>query len=79
MSSKAEDLFGHEFTRYEYEGRVIAHFADVGRVAADVLVGADGPARGSAASGSLTTIRPGDTIYAPPGEWHWHGAAPTTS
>ncbi len=21
-------------------------------------------------------IRPGDTIYTPPGEWHWHGAAP---
>lgn len=21
-------------------------------------------------------LRPGDTIQAPPGEWHWHGAAP---
>jgi quercetin dioxygenase-like cupin family protein len=21
-------------------------------------------------------IRPGDTIHTPPGEWHWHGAAP---
>ena len=21
-------------------------------------------------------IRPGDAIYTPPGEWHWHGAAP---
>jgi quercetin dioxygenase-like cupin family protein len=21
-------------------------------------------------------IRPGQTIYTPPGEWHWHGAAP---
>ena len=21
-------------------------------------------------------IRPGDTIWTPPGEWHWHGAAP---
>ena len=21
-------------------------------------------------------IRPGDTVYTPPGEWHWHGAAP---
>ena len=21
-------------------------------------------------------VRPGDTIYTPPGEWHWHGAAP---
>ena len=22
-------------------------------------------------------MRPGDTVYTPPGEWHWHGAAPT--
>ena len=21
-------------------------------------------------------IRAGDTVYAPPGEWHWHGATP---
>jgi quercetin dioxygenase-like cupin family protein len=21
-------------------------------------------------------IHPGDTIHTPPGEWHWHGAAP---
>lgn len=26
--------------------------------------------------GQLIVIRPGDVIYTPPGEWHWHGAAP---
>jgi quercetin dioxygenase-like cupin family protein len=26
--------------------------------------------------GEVTEIRPGQTIYTPPGEWHWHGAAP---
>jgi quercetin dioxygenase-like cupin family protein len=26
--------------------------------------------------GEIAQIRPGDTIYTPPGEWHWHGAAP---
>jgi quercetin dioxygenase-like cupin family protein len=26
--------------------------------------------------GEVTEIRPGDTIYTPPGQWHWHGAAP---
>ena len=26
--------------------------------------------------GEATVIRPGDTIWTPPGEWHWHGAAP---
>jgi quercetin dioxygenase-like cupin family protein len=25
--------------------------------------------------GEVTEIRPGDVIYTPPGEWHWHGAA----
>jgi quercetin dioxygenase-like cupin family protein len=26
--------------------------------------------------GEAVEIRPGDTIYTPPDEWHWHGAAP---
>jgi quercetin dioxygenase-like cupin family protein len=26
--------------------------------------------------GEVVEIRPGDTIWTPPGEWHWHGAAP---
>ncbi|MCC9173854.1 MULTISPECIES: cupin domain-containing protein [unclassified Arthrobacter] len=26
--------------------------------------------------GDVLTMRPGDTVYTPPGEWHWHGAAP---
>jgi quercetin dioxygenase-like cupin family protein len=25
---------------------------------------------------AVVEIRPGQTIYTPPGEWHWHGAAP---
>jgi quercetin dioxygenase-like cupin family protein len=29
--------------------------------------------------GPLTEIRPGDVIWFPPGEKHWHGAAPTTA
>ena len=24
----------------------------------------------------ITTIRPGDIVHTPTGEWHWHGAAP---
>ncbi|MFV0286668.1 MAG: cupin domain-containing protein [Demequina sp.] len=24
--------------------------------------------------GELITLRPGDTVYTPAGEWHWHGA-----
>lgn len=26
--------------------------------------------------GKAVEIGPGDTIWTPPGEWHWHGAAP---
>jgi len=29
--------------------------------------------------GQLEEIRPGDVVWAPPGEKHWHGAAPTTA
>lgn len=29
--------------------------------------------------GPVEEIRPGDTVWIPPDEKHWHGAAPTTS
>jgi quercetin dioxygenase-like cupin family protein len=29
-----------------------------------------------ARDGEVLEIRPGDTVHTPPGEWHWHGAAP---
>jgi quercetin dioxygenase-like cupin family protein len=29
--------------------------------------------------GPIEDIRPGDVIWCPPGEKHWHGAAPTTA
>jgi quercetin dioxygenase-like cupin family protein len=29
--------------------------------------------------GSIEEIRPGDVVCIPPGEKHWHGAAPTTA
>ena len=28
--------------------------------------------------GSIEEIRPGDVVWFPPGEKHWHGATPTT-
>jgi len=36
----------------------------------------DGLGRIQARGGEIVEIHPGDTIYTPPGEWHWHGAAP---
>jgi quercetin dioxygenase-like cupin family protein len=29
--------------------------------------------------GPIREIRAGDTVWIPPGEKHWHGAAPTTA
>ena len=26
--------------------------------------------------GEIVMMHPGDVVYTPPGEWHWHGAAP---
>jgi quercetin dioxygenase-like cupin family protein len=36
----------------------------------------DGVGRVQARGGEIQEIREGDTIWTPPGEWHWHGAAP---
>ena len=29
--------------------------------------------------GPIEVIRPGDVVWCPPGEKHWHGASPTTA
>jgi quercetin dioxygenase-like cupin family protein len=36
----------------------------------------DGIGRIQSRGGDVLEIRAGDTIHTPPGEWHWHGAAP---
>ena len=36
----------------------------------------EGVGRVQARGGEVIEILPGDTVYTPPGEWHWHGAAP---
>jgi quercetin dioxygenase-like cupin family protein len=36
----------------------------------------EGVGRTQARNGQVMEIRAGDTIHTPPGEWHWHGAAP---
>ena len=37
-----------------------------------------GVGRAQTWGGPVHEIRPGDTVWIPPGEKHWHGAAPTT-
>jgi quercetin dioxygenase-like cupin family protein len=43
-----------------------------------VLHVTEGAGRVQSRGGELEEIRSGDTVTAQPGEWHWHGAAPTT-
>ena len=43
------------------------------------LIVTAGCGRAQREGGPIETIRPGDIIWFPPGEKHWHGAAPTTA
>jgi quercetin dioxygenase-like cupin family protein len=36
----------------------------------------EGEGRVQARGEPIVKLRPGDTVFAPGGEWHWHGAAP---
>ena len=36
----------------------------------------EGVGRIQARGGDVLEVRAGDTVHTPPGEWHWHGAAP---
>ena len=36
----------------------------------------DGVCLVQARGGQVQVVQQGQTIYTPPGEWHWHGAAP---
>jgi quercetin dioxygenase-like cupin family protein len=43
------------------------------------LIVTDGFGLVQRAGGSIEEIRPGDIVWFPPNEKHWHGAAPTTA
>ena len=43
------------------------------------LIVTSGCGRAQRFGGPVEEIRPGDVIWIPPGEKHWHGAAPTTA
>ncbi|ROZ52931.1 cupin domain-containing protein [Rhodococcus sp. WS1] len=60
---------------------VIAHFAPCARTGwhthavGQTLHILQGIALVQSRGGEVIEAHPGDTIYTPPGEWHWHGAA----
>jgi len=43
------------------------------------LIVVSGVGRAQRWGGPVEEIRPGDVVWFPPGEKHWHGAAPTTA
>jgi quercetin dioxygenase-like cupin family protein len=43
------------------------------------LIVTAGCGRAQSWGGPIEEIRPGDVVWIPPGEKHWHGAAPTTA
>jgi quercetin dioxygenase-like cupin family protein len=44
-----------------------------------MLIVTAGCGRAQREGGPVEEIRPGDVVWFPPGEKHWHGAAPTTA
>lgn len=57
------------------------HFAPCGRTAwhthavGQTLHVTEGVGLVATRGGEVIVMRPGDTVYTPPGQWHWHGAA----
>jgi quercetin dioxygenase-like cupin family protein len=43
------------------------------------LIVTSGCGRAQREGGPVEILRPGDIVWIPPGEKHWHGAAPTTA
>jgi quercetin dioxygenase-like cupin family protein len=58
--------------RFAPAARTAWHAHPVGQT----LYVTEGRGRAQARGGQIVEVRPGDVVHTPPGEWHWHGAAP---
>jgi quercetin dioxygenase-like cupin family protein len=61
--------------RFEPGARTAWHTHPLGQT----LIVTAGCGRAQQWGGPIEEIRPGDVVWFPPGEKHWHGAAPTTA
>jgi quercetin dioxygenase-like cupin family protein len=66
--------FGASVT-FEPGARTAWHTHPLGQT----LIVMAGCGRAQRRGGPIEEIRPGDVVWIPPGEKHWHGAAPTTA
>ncbi|WP_155874830.1 cupin domain-containing protein [Desulfuromonas sp. AOP6] len=60
---------------FEPGGRTAWHTHPAGQT----LIVVSGCGRAQRDGGPVEEIRPGDVVWFPPGEKHWHGASPTTA
>ncbi|HEY3394043.1 MAG TPA: cupin domain-containing protein [Lacipirellulaceae bacterium] len=60
---------------FEPSARTAWHIHPLGQT----LIVMSGCGRAQRWGGPIEEIRPGDVVWFPPGEKHWHGAAPTTA
>ena len=61
--------------RFEPGARTAWHTHPLGQT----LIVVSGLGRVQREGGPVEEVRPGDVVWFPPGEKHWHGAAPTTA
>jgi quercetin dioxygenase-like cupin family protein len=60
---------------FEPSARTVWHTHPLGQT----LIVTDGFGRVQREGGPIEEIRPGDIVWIPPGEKHWHGASPSTA
>jgi quercetin dioxygenase-like cupin family protein len=63
------------YVTFEPGARTAWHTHPLGQT----LIVTAGSGRVQREGGDIEEIRPGDVIWFPPGERHWHGASPTTA
>ena len=66
---------GGAFVTFEPGARTAWHTHPLGQT----LIVTAGVGRAQREGGPIEEIRAGDIVWFPPGEKHWHGAAPTTA
>ena len=75
FQAQAPGKAGGATVRFEAGARTAWHTHPLGQT----LIVSAGCGRAQRWGGPIEEIRPGDVIRFPPGEKHWHGAAPTTA
>ena len=75
FQAKAPALVAGASVTFEPNARTAWHTHPLGQH----LIVTAGCGRVQRAGGPIEEIRPGDVVWFPPGEKHWHGAMPTTA